>query len=127
VLDRHADVVQGRVPEPNLVDHPGGALDNALSRRRTLCGELGQRAANSTDDRPPSTSKTVPWTSVASSLARNTAARAIASGATRRPSGAVAIIGPAISATGLALSKVTPGEIALTRTPVHRTLQPKRG
>jgi hypothetical protein len=39
----------------------------------------------------------------------------------------VAIIGPALSAAGRALSNVTPREIALTRTLLWTELQPKRG
>jgi len=53
--------------------------------------------------RPPSTSITVPWTNAASSLARYTAAWAMASGVPLAPSG----LG----------ERMTPGEMALTPTP----------
>lgn len=95
-----SDVVESDVADTGFANQLRSSLDDSQSSRRALDGEAGHRAANSTDERPPSTSRMAPWMSAASSLARKTAARATESGATSRPSGVVVIIGPATSAAG---------------------------
>src|SRR5258708_23638858 len=72
--------------------------------------------------RPPSTSITVPWTNADSSLARYTAAGAMASGAPLSPAGVPLIM--CAAARSAAPSgpwgdggRDTPGEMGVTRTP----------
>src|ERR1700722_14747830 len=79
-------------------------------------------AMTATPTRPPSTSITVPCTNMASSLARYTAAWAMASGIPLPPAGVPRIMPSAGSSASPPDSpgagvRITPGDMALTRTP----------
>src|SRR5207237_10402586 len=84
--------------------------------------EAVQEAMTATVVRPPSTSITLPCTNAASSLAKYTAAWAMASGVPLAPAGVPTIMTSAAGCrpgsvpSGLVV-RMTPGEMALTRTP----------
>src|SRR5205807_5592538 len=68
---------------------------------------------------PPSTGRIAPWTKLARSVARNTIASAISSGAAGRPAGACAASCCSASPIAAVPSvRVGPGLTALTRTPL---------